>query len=131
MALFGKKKVAPVKEEAFDKTNDIKKLSLFITVVNKNQGEAITKIFQRLGVSAQFIQRGEGTATAQIRDILSIEDNSKDVVISIIKRETIPDAKMEIEAFFAASKRNKGIGFTIPFTSVAGVKIYQFLANTL
>lgn len=131
MALFGKKKVAPAKPEAFDKTNEIKKLSVFITIVNKNQGDAVSKIFQRIGVSAQFIQRGEGTATAQIKDILGIEDNGKDIVISIIKKESIPEAKAEIEAFFAASKHNKGIGFTIPLTSVAGVKIYKFLTNTL
>lgn len=131
MALFGKKKTVPAKPEAFDKSNDIKKLSLFITIVPKNQGDAVSKIFQRIGTSAQFIQRGEGTATKAIRDILGIEDNGKDIVFTLIKQDSIPDAKVEIEAFFAASKRNKGIGFTIPLTSVAGVKIYKFLTNTL
>lgn len=128
MAIFGRKKVE-TKPQPFEKTNDIQKLSIFVTIVNANLAGPIIKIFEGVGASAQFVQRGQGTATKQIRDILGIEDNGKDIVFSIIKKDLVPDAKVELEAFFSASKHNRGIGFTIPFTSVAGVKVYQFLAN--
>lgn len=132
MAIFGKKKNETNKTaEPFEKKKDLEKLSIFVTIVNANLADTITKIFQGVGVSAQFVQRGQGTATKQIKDILGIEDNSKDVVFSIIKQSAIPDAKAELEAFFAASKKNKGIGFTIPMTSVTGVTVYKFLTNTL
>lgn len=130
MAIFGRKKVE-TKKEPFEAKNDIKKLSIFVTIVNANLANPIVKIFQNAGVSAQFVQRGQGTATKQIRDILGIEDNSKDIVFSIIKQETIPEVMPELEAFFAASKKNKGIGFSIPMTSIAGVTVYKFLTNTL
>ena len=130
MAIFGKKKTE-IKNEPFESRNDIKKLSIFITIVPQNLANPIIKIFQSVGSSAQFVQRGEGTATKQLRDILGIENNGKDIVISIVTKDSIPEAKIELEAFFAASKKNKGIAFTIPMTSVAGVKVYQFLSNTL
>lgn len=130
MAIFGRKKVE-TKNEPFEARKDIKKLSMFVTIVNANLATPILRIFENAGVSAQFVQRGQGTATKQIRDILGIEDNSKDIVISLIKKESIPDVKVELEAFFAASKRNKGIGFSIPMTSVIGVTVYNFLANAL
>mgnify|MGYP003303863670 CR=1 FL=1 len=130
MALKGKKKQT-ISNQPFEKTADIKKLSLFVTIVNAGQATPILRIFEDAGVSAQFVQRGKGTATKQILDILGVEDNGKDVVLSLIKQESIPDVKNELNAFFVASKKNKGIGFSIPMTSIIGVKVYQFLANAL
>ncbi len=113
----------------YEKTNEIKKLSLFISIVPQGQANAIIKIFEAQEVGAQFVQIGEGTAQKEIRDILGIEDNAKEVVFSIIKDENIPNAKKELEAFFMASKRNKGVAFSIPFTSMIGVNLYEFLIN--
>ena len=36
-------------EESFEKTNDIKKLCLYVTIVNKGQANAVTSLFQRIG----------------------------------------------------------------------------------
>ena len=130
MAIFKKKSVVG-KNDPFEKRKDIQKLSIFVTIVGTGLAETITKLFKNYGASAQFIQRGEGTATKQIREIFGIEDTSKDIIISIIKQSSIQDIKTELEAFFAANKKNRGIGFSIPMTSVAGVTVYKFLTNTL
>ena len=108
---------------------EIKKMSMFITIVNRGQGNYITKIFESEGANAQFIQYGEGTARKEVRDILGIEDNTKEIIISLINNEKIEDAKKELEAFFKVSKRNRGIGFSVPMTSLIGMKVYQFLAD--
>lgn len=123
-------KQEPVKA-SYEETNDIKKLSVYVAIVNRGQGDAVTSLFQKNGSSAQFVILGNGTANKNVLDILGIEDNQKEVVLALIKRELIPDAKRELEAFFAASKRNKGIGFSIEMTSIIGVKLYRFLANVL
>lgn len=134
MALINRK---PKKKEvdqaklAYDQSNEIKKMSLFVTIVDHGQSEAVLKICQDIGCSLQFVQMGQGTAQKQILEILGVSDNKKDVVLSIIKKENIPEIKREIEAFFAVNKRNRGIGFSIPLTSVAGIKAYQFLSDCL
>lgn len=113
------------------KAIDTKKLLLFITIVNRGQGNFVLKLFESEGANAQFVQYGEGTAQKEIRDILGIEDNSKEVIISIISEDKIESAKKELEAFFKIRKRNRGIGFSIPMTSLIGMKLYQFLVDTL
>ena len=110
---------------------DIKKLSMFITIVNRGQGNFVLKLFESEGANAQFVQYGEGTAQKEIRDILGIEDNSKEIIISLISQDKIDSAKRELEAFFKVSKRNRRIGFSIPMTSLIGMKFYQFLVDTL
>ena len=109
---------------------EYKKLSMFITIVSKGQGNYILKLFESEGSNAQFVQLGEGTAQKEIRNILGIEDNSKEIIISLIPDEKLPNVKRELEAFFKISKRNRGIAFSIPMTSIIGMKIYQYLTDS-
>jgi hypothetical protein len=108
-----------------------KKLSIFVTIVNGGQAASVIRICERHGVSAQFIEKGEGTAREEIRDILGIDDTSKDVVISFVNQDNIQDIKNELTALFLTSKKTSGIGFSIPLTSIIGVRVYQFLADTV
>ena len=108
-----------------------KKLSMFVTIVNKGQGNFVLKLFESEGANAQFVQHGEGTAQKEIRNILGIEDNSKEIIISLIQNDKIQSASKELEAFFKISKKNRGIGFAIPMTSIIGMRIYQFLCDSI
>ena len=131
MGLFKKAKKENTEFESNVSKTDIKKLSMFITIVDRGQGNFVLKLFESEGANAQFVQYGEGTAQKEIRDILGIEDNSKEIIISLISQDKIDSAKRELEAFFKVSKRNRGIGFSIPMTSLIGMKFYQFLVDTL
>ena len=104
---------------------------MFITIVNRGQGNYVLKIFEQEGSNAQFVQLGEGTAQKEVRDILGIEDNGKEIIISLIANERIEGVKNELEAFFKVNKRNRGIGFSIPMTSLIGMKVYQFLTDRI
>ena len=59
-------------EESFEKTNDIKKLCLYVTIVNKGQANAVTSLFQRIGSSMQYIEVGNGTANRNNIPIITI-----------------------------------------------------------
>lgn len=131
MSLFKKKRKEENLNSEKEVTGDIKKLSMFVTIVNRGQGNYVLKLFESEGANAQFVQHGEGTAQKEIRDILGIEDNTKEIILSLISQDKIESAKKELEAFFKVSKRNRGIGFSIPMTSLIGMKLYQFLVDTL
>lgn len=113
----------------YDKTNEIKPLVAYFAIVNQGNAGAVIDIFRRAGSTASFVQMGTGTASKHVRDILGIEDNRKEIVVSIIREELLKEATVELEAFYAASKRNKGIGFSVSLTGLSGVRMYQFLAN--
>ena len=106
MGFFGKKTKQNKELPSLDEIVD-KKLSLFITIVGKGQAQPIIRLFERGGSSAQFIQRGEGTASKEIYSILGVEDNDKDIVFSFISQDKIPDIKTELNAFFLANKKNR------------------------
>ena len=138
------KKVLPVKKparkpakqkeqepEPFEKREDLKHILLYIVIVNYGQGDAIIKLLKNNGTSAQFAQIGEGTATKQVLSLLHIEETRKEIIYSFVREDFVPNIKSELEAYFAASKRNRGIAFTIELNSLVGVKMYKFLTQTV
>ena len=133
------KKVKPVKKKEtktdetgpFENRPNLKKLVFYTIIVNYGQGDNILRILKNNNSSSQYIKVGEGTATKQILDILNIEDNRKEIVYSLVSEDAVPDIKRELEAYFAASKRNKGIAFTLDLSTVVGVKVYKFLTQTV
>lgn len=132
MGFFKKKRqtIETKNEFQLDETK-LKKISMFITIVNRGQGNYVLKIFEQEGANAQFVQLGEGTAQKEVRDILGLDDNEKEIIISLITNERIESVKSELEAFFRINKRNRGIGFSIPMTSLIGMKVYQFLIDRI
>ena len=110
---------------------EFKKLSLFVTIVDKGNADAIISLMESIGCSLQYVQSGQGTAQKEILDIFGIENNDKEVVFTLTRSELISQIKAELEAFFASSKRNKGVGFAIPFRSIIGLKAYHFISNDL
>lgn len=117
------------KKIPYDQDNDIKSLVAYFTIINYGNANAIVDIFKRAGSTFQTVQIGQGTATKTVRDILGIDDDRKEIIIAIIREENVAKAKVELEAYFAASRRNNGIGFSISLTGLMGVRVYQFLAN--
>lgn len=119
------------KKQPFEERPDLKKLKFYIIIVNYGQGQNIVKLLKANHASAQFVQFGEGTATKQVRNILAIEDNRKEIVYSFIREDLVADFKKDIDAYFAASKRNAGVAFTIELNTIVGVKLYKFLTQTV
>jgi hypothetical protein len=126
---ISKKKTNKIVEK-YEERSDICKLFMYFTIVNKGLSKSIVSVFNTLGCAASFIHHGRGTASKQILDILGVEDNKKEVIISIVREDVLEDIKRELAAFFADHPNNKGIGFSVNMTSIIGVRAYQFLSNS-
>jgi len=124
-----KKAKTAVKKQPFDKTHEIKSLYVYIAVVDYGDGEEVVEIFKSAGSSLQFVQMGKGTASRHVLEIMGIEDSRKEIVFSLIKGEDLQKATTELEAYYTANKKSRGIGFSIALIGLAGVKMYQFLAQ--
>lgn len=126
-----KKEALEEERPAFETREDLKKLYLYTVIVPRGQGEYILRAFKANRTSVQFLQYGEGTASNAIRGILGIEDTKKDIIYSIVREDAISEIKKEIDVYFVASKKNRGIAYTIALTSIVGVKMYKFLTQTV
>ena len=114
---------------SLDKVID-KKLCLYVTVVNDGYGNLIADVFKANGSTAQFIQKGQGTARQEFRDMLGIEENSKDWIFVFVTEEQLTQIKDALNTIFVL-KKMQGIGFVISLTTIVGVKVYQCLADII
>ena len=125
-----RKKTKEVKNEV-KKEKELAKLSFYIVILDAGYANNIVKLLTNLGVASAFVQKGRGTATRQIREILGVEDNKKEIIYSIVRNDKIEDISREIRAFFASSKKIRGISFSTPLTGIISMRIYSFLADNL
>lgn len=116
------------KKNKSNKLTSPNKLKLLITIVERRKAEFYLDILETFEVNMQYVIFGRGTAPSNLA-VLSLGDQNKAVIISIIKEERIKEALSTLEERFTKTKNGKGIAYTIPLNSVIGVLVYQFLSN--
>lgn len=120
-----------IEKEPYDKSHKIVNLYMVITIVNQGMGDAIMYLIEKHQVSGQFIQKGEGTASKQILDLLSVENNSKEVIYSFVQEAKLEGLMADLDKFLKSSKRIQGIAFSIKLDTIAGRTAYHFLTQTV
>lgn len=105
------------------------RLMLLITVVDRKKTEFYADYIQDLGANVQFVSYGEGTADASMRSILGLTDVEKTVIFSVIREEKQDKILQAVSEKFESIRNGKGIAFTVPFSSVIGTSVYNFMLD--
>ena len=106
----------------------IKKLKLLFTVVDKNKAEFYLDVLSQFEVNFQMVTAGKGTANSEPIDMLGL-NIQKAVILSVVREDMVAPIMNCLEDKFATIKNGKGVAFAVPFSSVIGVNMYQFLSN--
>lgn len=104
------------------------KLKLLFTIVERQKAEFYLDYLENFEINMQTVIFGKGTAPSNV-EYLSMGENGKAIIISVVKEDKIKDILNGLEDKFAKIKNGKGIAYTIPIASTIGVLIYQFLSN--
>ncbi len=117
------------KSKSAERTVAPKKLKLLVLVVNQNKADFYTDFLQSFEVNMQVQMHAQGTAGSEMLHYLGLEESEKRVLFSIVREDRTPDIMKALEEKFSTLRGGKGIAYTVPLSSVAGVAIYQFLSN--
>ena len=111
--------------------SDIQKLKLLVTIVDRTKADFYMDLLQAFDINAQMAVAAQGTATTEMLHYLGLAGVSTDkaVIFSIIRENMVKEALETLDDKFKTIKNGKGIAFTTPLSSIAGVAIYQFLSN--
>ncbi len=102
------------------------KLTLLITVVNREKGEYFLDLLQSFG-NLQLAFAAVGTA-AKTFGLLAPE-TEKTVIFSVVTQENAKSALAVLQEKFVSIRQGKGVAFSVPMTCTIGVAIYKFLCN--
>ncbi len=106
----------------------IKKLKLIFTVVDRPKAEFYLDVLSQFEVNYQMVFNGKGTATSDLVDMLGL-NTQKAVILSVVREDMVEPVIKCLEDKFTTIRNGKGIVFAVPFSSVIGVNMYQFLSN--
>lgn len=105
------------------------RLMLLITIVNRKKAEYFSDLIQGFSSNLQFAALGEGTADKSMLSRLGLSSSEKSVIFSVIREDRQDEILRVIDERFNSIKDGKGIAFTIPFTSVIGTGVFNFLSD--
>jgi len=115
--------------KAKEKNVSTNRLMLLVTVVNRRKAEYYADLIQDMGANLSFVAMGEGTANAKMLDMLGLTDSLKAAVFSVIKESSQNKILRTLDDKFVSIKDGKGIAFTVPFSSVIGASVFNFLSD--
>ncbi|MBO4678673.1 MAG: hypothetical protein J5626_03300 [Lachnospiraceae bacterium] len=124
------KKQAPA-QKAKDKEKNVSgnRLMLLITIVNRRKAEYYADLIQGMGANLSFVAMAEGTASPGMLDMLGLTDSLKAAIFSVVKESSQKEILRTLDDKFASIRDGKGIAFTVPFSSVIGASVFNFLSD--
>ena len=122
------KKPAP-KAAAKEKNVSGNRLMLLVTIVNRKKAEYYADLIQDMGANLSFVAMGEGTASPGMKELLGLTDSLKAVIFSVVKEKSQNTILKTLNDKFASIREGKGIAFTVPFSSVIGASVFNFLSD--
>ncbi len=129
MIRSGREKKKSVLAEKVKETVALKKLKLLVTIVNHGKWNIYVDILEQYRSNFQMILLGHGTAGTEMMKMLGLDSVDKDVILSVVTEDMVPEALEKLDEKFQTVKNGDGIAFTIPFTGLIGVALYQFLSD--
>lgn len=120
------KAVRPAKAESVPSPE---KLKLLVLIVNKRKAEFYTDFLQEFEVNLQLAVAAQGTASQEKLSLLGLVEEDKEVILATVREGLAPRVLSRLNEKFKSIRGGKGIAFTIPYSSVAGLSIYRFLSN--
>lgn len=124
-----KSKVKSSVKKNENKTSNLKKLKLLVTIVDRNKTLFYEDLLEQFEINMQMVFYGHGTAAKDMLELLGLANQDKAVILSIVREDKIKEVTQTLQEKFEKVRNGKGIAFTIPLQSVIGVYTYQFLSN--
>lgn len=108
-----------------------KKIKLLVTIVDRDHGEKVVKMYQSEGLYVNLMLMGRGTAHSDLLDILGLGDTDKYVILTPLKHERIEHVFSRLTNELHIQKAGHGVAFTLPMSSVGGPRTLKYFAGIL
>ncbi len=102
-------------------------LFLMTTIVDRKVINKYLELYRENNLNVMFLSLGFGTAANDILDYLGLESTEKAVAMSVVDTNDWLTTKKQLEKKLKIDAPGGGIAFTIPLSSVGGIKTLQFL----
>lgn len=90
-----------------------------VTIVERGKGTLAAQLCRLHRGSLLLAALGHGTASAEIMDLLGLDEPEKDVIFCLMADSAIPMLMAELSAALGLGMPGRGIAFTIPLSGIS------------
>ena len=105
------------------------RVKLLVTIVNKGKGNFYYDQIESFGANMQLLVDGTGTGSAEINNMWADFNKDRDVILSFVPEDNANTILKMLDEKFETVRQGSGIAFSVPISSIIGVKTYQFLVD--
>lgn len=105
-------------------------LFLTTTIVDRKIAKRYYDLYEESGKHVLFVSYGVGTASSEILDYLGLEHTEKTIMFFVSAQAEWLDIKKQLERKLHIDAPGSGIAFTVPLSSIGGMKALQYLLET-
>ena len=95
------------------KNNAVEPIKLITCIVNRGDGETVTELCAREGISCSVVLRGRGTADNAMLTMLGLGESEKDIVMLTVGQSRQGEIMEKLAVTLHLNERGKGIAFSI------------------
>ena len=127
MGIINNKKDVQLKSNFSNtKLTSTKKLKLLFTIVKKNKVDYFIDLLQGYDANLQFVFVANGTTDSML---FTDEVGTKRVIMSVLTSDKVDQVMSILKEKFEEIKDGKGVAFAVPFSSMIGVSLFNFMSN--
>lgn len=125
------KKQYPDKRAPYDERHkdEMIPLSAVVTIVPRHQEDFFTNNYSELNSAMSIVLYGYSNPPKELLAYLGDYSNKKSIIITPCRTEDVDKLLKVAEERFSVSNEAKGIAFSMPITSIAGIATYKFFAD--
>ena len=106
-----------------------KGLKLLFTIIPHGKKEVFMDLIESFDANAQMCFYAKGTASNDLFNLLGLDNNQRDVIVSVLREDRVGDCILAIEDKLGSLKHGNGIAFAVALESLIGNTNYLMLAN--
>ena len=109
---------AEKKSAGHDNREDLPNYKFVFFIVDWNQIKSVSAVLEATNVALHFINKGKGTASSEILDLLGIGINEKAVIICFCSSDAVFSLMKEVRRKLNFHSPGAGIAFAVPISAI-------------
>lgn len=98
----------------------MERMKTMITIVDRGDGIALSKLYEQNGVPLHLQVIAEGTATSKILDMLGLTHKEKELLVSFAPESAIDDLLARLDYDYRGILSVRGLAFSMKLTGISG-----------
>ena len=105
------------------------RVSFIMTTITHGKGDDVIEMLRDKGISYNMAAVGYTAIGLELADYFGLTEIKRDIIMSIVPERRVSETLTMLKFGFSLDEKRTGLAFAIPVSSVAGLRILQYISG--